>query len=244
MNIRFLSPARLAAVAISVFLLSTSSVFAQSGAQQSPIDLQTEAVVAQKLPKIHFSYGNDVTIHVVNTGSPDENATVRAEVPAGAASIEAEGVTYTLLQFHWHTPSEHRVNGVQYPLEMHFVHKAEDGTLMVVGVLIREGKENAELGKIFSHLPATATDTTDVSGFDLTSVFPAAKGGKMRSFRYPGSLTTPPFTEGVHWVVLETPIEMSPEQIDAFKAMFPEHNSREDQPINGRTVVTDKRRAN
>ena len=209
---------------------------ASVGAEQTPIDIRNEDLTfVEQLPALGFSYGTKVTLNVINTGSPGEFATVRAVVPDGGGELTVGGVTYKLLQFHWHTPSEHTRNGEEFPIEMHLVHQAADGSLLVVGVFIAEGKKNIELKKLFADLPAQASEERTVRHFNLTRLLPDS----LESFRYDGSLTTPPFNEGVKWVVLAEPIEMSAEQIDAFKQLFPEGNSREVQPLNGRTILTD-----
>ena len=206
------------------------------GSEQTPIDIRDDEVTFEpNLPALGFSYGTKVTLSVVNTGSPGEFATVRAELPNGGGELNVAGVTYNLLQFHWHTPSEHELNGVKFPMEMHLVHQSADGTLSVVGVWIKSGKENKELKKLFADLPAQTNERRAFTKFNLTRLLPES----LESYRYMGSLTTPNFNEGVRWVVLAEPIEMSDEQIDAFKQLFPEGNSREIQPLNGRTVLTD-----
>ena len=217
---------------------STPSV----GSEQTPIDIRNEDLTFfEDLPALGFSYGTKVTLDVINTGSPGEFATVRAELPNGGGELTVGGVTYKLLQFHWHTPSEHELNGQKFPMEMHFVHKYEDATLpgggilSVVGVWIKAGKENKELKKLFADLPTQPGEHRAVTRFNLTRLLPES----LESYRYDGSLTTPPFNEGVRWVVLAEPIEMSAEQIEAFKQLFPEGNAREVQPLNGRIIKTD-----
>lgn len=182
-------------------------------------------------------YDTNVALTVINTGSPDEFATVRAVVPEGAGKLRVKGVNYNLLQFHWHTPSEHLIDGRSVPLEMHLVHQADDGSesFLVVAVFLEKGPRHDELGKIFADLPASAGQSTAVGGFDLTQLLPAGR----ESFRYTGSLTTPPFTEGVQFVVLADSARLSKGQIEAFKSLFPEGNTREPQPLNGRTVLSD-----
>jgi carbonic anhydrase len=220
---------------LTIGALATGSALGQ-GLAQSPIDiLATDLVVDDSLPFLHFTYGDDVTLDVVNTGSPDEFASIRANVPAGAGRLRVAGVTYHLLQFHWHTPSEHLLEGRGFPLEMHLVHQADDGSLLVVAIFISQGAKNAALDKVFSYLPATAGGSTTVRGFDLDKLLP----GDRESFRYTGSLTTPPFTEPVQFVVLAEASTMSRHQLQAFQDLFPEGNSREPQPLNGRTVLTD-----
>ena len=231
----------LLAVFSLTMLLPVSPIAAQEpspsvGAEQTPIDIRAEDLTfVEHLPSLGFSYGTKVTLDVINNGSPGEFATVRANVPAGGGELVVSGVTYKLLQFHWHTPSEHERDGQKFPVEMHLVHQAADGSLMVVGVWITTGKEHKELKKLFADLPQQAGEQRTIHHFNLTRLLPKS----LESFRYGGSLTTPPFNEGVKWVVLAEPIEMSAEQINAFKELFPEGNSREVQPLNGRTILTD-----
>lgn len=177
----------------------------------------------EDLPPLGFSHGTKVTLDALNNGSPDEHATVKAEVPEGAGEPVVDRVTYKLLQFHWHTPGEHERNGEKFPMEMHLVHRADDGTLPVVGVFVVAGEEHKELKKLFAELPQQEGERREIKHFNLTRLLPEG----LESFRYDGSLTTPEFDEGVRWVVLAEPIEMSPEQIAAFQALFPGGNSRE-----------------
>lgn len=218
-----------------------------AGLEQTPIDIRNEDLTYdENLPALGFSYETKVNLKVINTGSPGEFATVRAVVPDESASelVVADGsnVHYKLRQFHWHTPSEHELNGEKFPVEMHLVHQSTDGnnTLTVVGVFIKAGKENKELKKLFNALPTQPGAEVTAAKFNLTRLLPES----LESFRYDGSLTTPDpvtgiFKEGVNWIVLAEPIEMSQSQIDAFKQLFPEGNSREVQPLNGRTIRTD-----
>jgi carbonic anhydrase len=158
-------------------------------------------------------------------------------VPEGAGILEVGGTKYNLLQFHWHTPSEHELNSEEFPLEMHLVHqKVGADDQLVVGVWLEiADNPHEELDKIFSDLPEEEGKTKSVRGFDLTRLLPEDSG----SFRYQGSLTTPPFTEGVQWVVLKETLEVSQGQHQAFLDLFPDGNAREVQPLNGRAVKFD-----
>lgn len=234
-------------------LLSTSfagRVQAGKGpTEQSPINIRYTDVTKAHLAKLKFNYPKTIPLQVINTGSPDPDTTVRAIpqyamgaalAPAGngtaSATVTVNGVVYSLLQFHFHTASEHEINGHKYPLELHMVHQAQDGSLLVVGVFIHEGnKAHPELRKIFSDLPQNTMDNKEVASFKLAKLLPSDH----TSFRYDGSLTTPPFTEGVKWVVLDQTIEMSTRQIAAFKELYPTDNSREVQELNGRVINTD-----
>jgi carbonic anhydrase len=193
-----------------------------------------------------------------------EWATLRANVPPGSYVMVGHQ-QYNLLQFHFHTPSEHQVNGRAAPMEVHFVH-LRDGALpcdadalLVIGAKIVHGARHAELDKIFG-LPALPFDAASapltISDFDLTRVLPSLAA----SWRYPGSLTAPAsfapacssaegsveeqlasgvFPENVQWVVLTRSIEMSREQIRRFRKLFEDGNSRQPQPIGSRQVWRD-----
>lgn len=204
---------------------------------QSPIDIVSTALTRAdgRLPRLRFDYSSQVDLHVVNTGAPEEEATIRADVDAGAGELRIGGEVFDLLQFHWHTPSEHTINGEYFPLEMHLVHRRDDGSLAVVGVLVRDGTFNRALADLFHDLPHEEDEEREIHRFNLNRLVPHPG----HTYRYSGSLTTPPFTEGVSWLVMTDPIEMSREQIRNFTTLFPEGNSRLAQPLNGRSVWTD-----
>ncbi len=150
---------RLVAAAVLVVAAAAPAQVGQArvgpalGASQSPIDFRADDITfVDRLPRIRFEYPRHVDVTLVNTGSPNEEATVRADVPAGAAYVMQRGVRYDLLQFHWHTPAEHTVEGVREPLEMHLVHRRDDGSLLVIGVLIEEGDRNRPIAPIFANL--------------------------------------------------------------------------------------------
>jgi carbonic anhydrase len=204
--------------------------------RQSPINLRRRRTTfVRRLPGIGFRYPEAIDVTLVNTGAPDEFATVRADVPEGAAGIVLRGTRWDLVQFHWHTPSEHERDGSHTPMEMHLVHSRADGALLVVAVFIERGRANSALGPMLRRLPAEPGATRDVAGVRLRDLLPDGR----ESFRYSGSLTTPPFTEPVRWIVMADPIEASRRQVGMFRELFPEGNSRETQRLNGRRVRGD-----
>jgi len=207
-------------------------------AQQSPIDIRgddLQVVTKQTVPSLTFHYSRHATVDLENTGSPNEEATVRANVAAGDGEIRVGNRVYRLVQFHFHTPAEHEVDEQRFPMEMHLVHKGADSSTLVVGVFLRAGAANATLASIFSALPKQSGAHAKVTQVNLSALIPPHE----ESARYTGSLTTPPFSEGVSWVVIAPPIDLSKGQIAAFAALFPEGNSRHVQPVNGRRVATD-----
>lgn len=213
---------------------------------QSPINITTNNTTFVKdLSPLLFTLNSDTQLKVINNGSPDKYATAARAIltDPGAGSVTVGGDTYRLAQFHFHTPAEHLENGYKFPMEMHLVFADAQNNLLVVGRWINAGKvPNEALDPIFSHLPQTKADTLTIDHFNLNALIP----DNLNSFRYDGSLTTPQFTEGVKWVDLAQPLDMSQEQISAFSSLFPPTlenpmggDAREIQALNGRTILTD-----
>ncbi len=196
-----------------------------SGKSQSPIDLTNAD--AQDLQNIVFHY-QPTRIHLVNNGH-----TIQVNYDPGSY-IEVEGKRYDLLQFHFHAPSEHAVDGKLYPLEMHLVHKNEAGELAVVAVFFDVGAENETLNPIWNNMPAEKGEKEVESEVNAIDLLPSVQ----TTYRYTGSLTTPPCTEGVSWFVMTTPIELSEGQITAFEKIY-HGNNRPLQPLNGRKLTVD-----
>ena len=138
------------------------------------------------------------------------------------------------MQFHFHAPSEHTVGGKRFAMETHFVHKSAKGELAVLGVLHETGKDNEALAPIWAALPKSTEEKKALPSFDLATALP-----KDRSmYRYAGSLTTPPCTEGVRWQVLQVPTSVSEAQVKAFNAII-KPNARPVQPQKARDVLKD-----
>ncbi|TAH38190.1 MAG: carbonic anhydrase family protein [Planctomycetota bacterium] len=200
---------------------------AAKGVAQSPIDIVTGAAIEAQAPALVFTAAS-VPLTIVNNGH-----TIEVDCAAGN-SVQFGSQTYALKQFHFHSPSEHTLDGRNAALEMHMVHKMADGHAAVVGVLIQEGATNAAFDAIWQHLPATPGPEVTVPGvtIDPTSLLPADRG----YYFYDGSLTTPPCTEGIRWFVLKTPIQMSSGQIAAFRKAY-YGNNRPVQPHHARIVL-------
>lgn len=198
-----------------------------TGTHQSPIDLG--AATGEDIPNTLFNYSPVPATIVVNAH------TVEISAP-GAGKIVLDDQLYDFVQFHVHAPSEHTIEGERYPLEIHFVHKNADGNLAVVGILVTEGEPWPAYDDIIVSIPLEEEKPADVVGqVDLNTLLPDLQA----AYRYSGSLTTPPCTEGVNWVVLQGTIHMSAEQIAKFTAALPEPNARPQQPLNDREVVID-----
>ena len=193
------------------------------GGAQSPIDIRN--TVKEALPALDFQYTAGAPT-LVNNGH-----TVQVNMPAGSKLV-VDGKAMELLQFHFHTPSEEAIGGKHAAMVAHFVHKAADGGLGVVAVLIQPGKTNAAWAPIFAHLPRVGEQVTvDGLTLDASTLLPAKKG----YYSFAGSLTTPPCSEGVQWMVLKEPVKLGAQQIKAFRQLY-NANARPVQPLNGRIV--------
>ncbi len=203
--------------------LAPENLVCRTGATQSPIDIAKSQPGAGGRTNIKWQPAG---LSVINNGH-----TIQADVANGGA-IEVDGVPYTLVQFHFHAPSEHTVNGKRFAMETHFVHKSAQGELAVVGVLHEAGAANDALAPVWAALPKTTEDKKAVATFDCASVLP-----KDRSmYRYAGSLTTPPCTEGVRWQLMQSPTPVSDAQVKAFNEII-KPNARPVQPMKARDVL-------
>lgn len=195
------------------------------GTQQSPVNLQ-DAIETELLP-IAISYQSS-PITIRNNGR-----TIQVNVSAGN-NITLGGTTFELLQFHFHHPSEHQLSGKAYPMEMHLVHRSESGELAVLGVFLQEGQANATLEPVWPAIPDQFQPETTIHGvtISLADLLPVDRN----TYRYFGSLTTPPCSETVRWIVFDEPIEVSTDQINQFAKIFP-FNARPTQPLNHRRLL-------
>ncbi|MGE0385351.1 MAG: carbonic anhydrase family protein [Gammaproteobacteria bacterium] len=208
--------------------LSREYRLCDAGQTQTPIDLDPAHTLSVGLEPVRIAY-KPVRGRVVNNGH-----TIQVDVDPGSA-LEIDGERYELKQFHFHTPSEHTLRGRHYPMELHFVHRNAAGQLAVLGVMMDAGARNATLGSVWAKIPAAAGASTSLpAALDPNALLPASKA----AFRYQGSLTTPPCSEGVKWVVLRDAIPVTQDQVSAFQALYP-HNARPVQPINERSVLVD-----
>ena len=195
-----------------------------AGKNQSPIDLA--GFIKADLTPLAFSYragGNEV----VNNGH-----TVQVNYAKGS-TITVDGIPFELIQFHFHAPSENLIEGRSFPLEAHLVHANRDGELAVVALLFTEGADNPALAEIWSAMPTKEGEERLSRPFAVDRLLPAERD----YYRYSGSLTTPPCTEGVRWLVLKHSATASRAQIDAFAHLLHGHNNRPVQPTHGRPVL-------
>lgn len=210
--------------------LSPDFVTCKTGTSQAPIDLVTKKAEAAKKPApLTFGYAK-LPLKLKNNGH-----TVQVDAPDGA-TLTANGETWNLVQLHFHTPSEHTMDGKPFDGEVHFVHKNDKGQLAVVGVMLKKGKENKALAPVWDALPTEVTKDSKAIDGKTVDVSPllSTKGGY---YTYAGSLTTPPCTEGVTWIVLATPVDISEGQIKKFHEATHGDTNRPVAPLGARTVT-------
>lgn len=232
--------------ALVVCMLFTPKVVAQHNEveaedfihmNQSPINIESTHSIEGNIAEPEFHYPTNLNVKVVNTGSPDHHAAIKAKLENEEAYLTYDGVRYNLLQFHWHSLSEHTLDGEHFPMEVHFVHQKEGAAdlndLLVVGVWYELGEGCDDLNKLFAHFPIDEEHYEKVDGIDINHLFPEGH----KNFQYEGSLTTPPFTESVHWIVMSQPVGVTEQQLTAFQELFPEGNTRAVQAINRRYII-------
>lgn len=216
-------------------MLDPSGAYAtcSKGQQQSPVDIEQTSFKKNSVTasSLQVNYLRS-PLSVVNNGH-----SIQADV-LGGSTLKFSGKAYKLLQFHFHTPSEHQYNGKNFPMEMHWVNQAEDGSLLVLGLMIEQGQNNVELSRLWNiMLPQKTGEQIDISqdqAPDISKILPSAS----KHVFYEGSLTTPPCSEGVQWVIYEQPAQMSQAQIEAFQAIFSD-NHRPLAPLNNRELDED-----
>jgi carbonic anhydrase len=200
------------------------------GKVQSPIDIHTKQARVAGLPEIVFDY-KPSALEIVDNGH-----TVQVDYAPGSF-MQVGDARYELVQFHFHHPSEEKVDGHSYDMVAHLVHEGADGKLAVVAVPIVKGKENPLVATLWKNLPHEKEREKTVDGvmIDASDLLPAAHA----YYTFEGSLTTPPCSEGVRWFVLKKPATLSPQEITAFAKIYP-MNARPVQPVNGREVLMTK----
>jgi carbonic anhydrase len=196
------------------------------GKRQSPIHIQEAVTLQGPAEPLQFDYRPSGG-SVVHNGH-----TIQVDLEPGN-TLSVRGTSYELLQFHFHHPSEERINHRSFAMVAHLVHRNHEGQLAVVAVLIDPGEANSLIHKVWTHMPLDSGDRVRLPAglIDLRELLPADG----RYYQFMGSLTTPPCTEGVLWNVLKTPVTVSREQLRLFSQIFP-NNARPVQALNGRMV--------
>ena len=202
----------------------SSEYSACAGKNQSPINLI--GIVEAELTPIAFSYQAGGS-EIVNNGH-----TVQVNFKPGS-SIKLDGVEYVLKQFHFHTPSENQIDGRSYPMEGHLVHADSNGNLAVVAVMFTEGSDNKGIAEAWTVLPKNGETNVIPRSISAAGILPVNRD----YYRFNGSLTTPPCTEGVRWIVMKNSVPVSQQQIQAFSQVIPHSNNRPVQALNARVVL-------
>jgi carbonic anhydrase len=196
------------------------------GKRQSPINIEDGNTLQGPAEPVQFAY-QPSNASVVNNGH-----TIQVDVQ-GDNSITVRGSNYRLLQLHFHTPSEEQINFKRFPMVAHLVHKNNEGQLAVVAVLLQEGESNAMIDKVWTYMPLDSGDRVRMPQgmLDVNELLPKDQ----RYYQFMGSLTTPPCSEGVLWMVLKQPVSISKAQYKLFTQLYP-NNARPVQSVNGRPV--------
>lgn len=206
------------------------------GKKQSPIDITNPKTAELAEVKLNFPPSELKMTHHENVKDIDNNGhTIQVDFSdKGAETLKIGDANYKLAQFHFHSPSEHTINGKHAAMEMHLVHK--DGeNLAVIGILIEPGAEdNKAFEPIWAKLPQKGKSEENIQ-LDINQFLPKSQ----TTYRYDGSLTIPKCNENVKWIVFTDPIQMSATQIGKFKSLV-KKNNRPTQPLNGRVVQTDR----
>ncbi len=198
----------------------------KKGAYQSPIDIKMEDVFQTNTARaIKFNYKGDIYDIVHN------EHTILVDFKEGS-SITLDKTQYDLVQLHFHTPSEHQIAGKSFPMEAHLVHKSKSGQLLVIAVVFNYGLEHPTIAEIQKVMPQKEGDTTNLAKLDMSALIK----GLGSYIRLDGSLTTPPCTEGVIWIIDPMPLEASKAQVAAFTKAFG-HNNRPLQNANNRVII-------
>jgi len=194
-----------------------------TGQRQSPIDIREGIKV--DLEAVQFDY-RPSSFRIIDNGHT-------VQVNVGDSTITLTGKTYELVQFHFHRPSEEKVNGRNFDMVAHLVHKADDGSLAVVAVLMERGEENPFIQTLWNNMPLekNVAVSPPAPNINPSSLLPTSRN----YYTYMGSLTTPPCTEGVLWLVMKQPVQVSPEQIAIFSRLY-RNNARPIQPASSRLI--------
>jgi carbonic anhydrase len=201
--------------------LDAESKVCSVGSQQSPLDIAT--TVKSDLPALKIAWGRRADT-IINNGH-----TIQLNFTEGS-TLSVGKDNYTLLQFHFHRPSEHKIAGKSFPMEVHFVHRTAAGALGVVGVLMTTGKANPAFAKIVQTMPTSEGPAVKADArIDPNAFLPARRN----YYSYAGSLTTPPCAETVAWMLLAEPIQVAEVDVAAFAKLY---------PMNARPVQKDFRR--
>ncbi|HSF45799.1 MAG TPA: carbonic anhydrase family protein, partial [Chitinophagaceae bacterium] len=223
------------------FELSAAYKLCREGKHQSPVNIEKGTVTAGARWNIDYKSSSIRIAHNEHMNEIIDNGhTIQVTVDEGS-TFTFDGKTYALKQFHFHTPSEHTLNGKHMPMEMHMVHQSADSSLAVIGVLFKEvAKPNENFTKIISHLPGKKGESAHLKSDSINLNVHMPRDNY--AYHYVGSLTTPPCSENVQWMVLRDQVGLSADQIEVFSSRIGP-NFRPTQPLNDRSIKLDNLKA-
>lgn len=195
------------------------------GKEQSPIDISSSQAIT-KNNNLILNYQTD-SKNVVNNGH-----TLQLNFK-NTSYVTFNDTKYNLLQAHFHTPSEHHLDGINYPLEGHLVHQNKNGDLLVIGVFFKEGEQNSIIESMLKSYSAEINNQISLEKLNAKMLLPT----EYHFYSLKGSLTTPPCSENVQWVILDTPVTASKEQIKKLNKLFHNNNARTLQDANNREIT-------
>ena len=205
--------------------LAPENVMCSMGRNQSPINIAHALQASEEPLHPNYSAGSK---DIVNNGH-----TIQVDFEPGNTLV-VDGVTFSLKQVHFHAPSENQIAGRSFPMEAHFVHADAEGNLLVLALMFSEGKADSALDKAWAAMPSESGPARPLpNAMAPQALLPKA----MAYYRFSGSLTTPPCSEGVRWLVLKTPVSASKAQVETFEHAIKHHNNRPVQALNGRVVI-------
>ncbi|VAX01906.1 Carbonic anhydrase, alpha class [hydrothermal vent metagenome] len=197
----------------------------KNGKNQSPINISGFIKAPHESLKPHYKSKVD---EIVNNGH-----TIQINMHAGS-NIKIDNTHFNLNQFHFHSPSENTINGKSFPLEGHFVHTDKNNNLVVLAVMFENGDKNTALETLWKHMPINSGEHKNLTNnITVSNLMPK----NMDYYRFNGSLTTPPCSEGVRWYVFKNPIKVSKQQVDQFHETIHHANNRPVQSINARLII-------
>jgi len=209
--------------------LSADNKLCDSGKNQSPVDINTKKTADGETRGIKFNYGLIKPETITNTGN-----FIQVSV-AGGASLKTDGVEFELKRLEIHIPSEHTINKKHYPMEIEFIHESKDKQLANVSMMVIPGRPDRTLRQLLLQLPIKIGESKPLPANALRNIEMKKKLGNY--YRYSGSVTTPPCTEGVHWFIMKAPMTISKEQYQKFKEVIKQDNNRPVQKLNARMIL-------
>jgi carbonic anhydrase len=209
--------------------ISEDYALCKTGKNQSPVNIDLKATASADKKGIKFNYGLIIPDSIVNNGK-----FIQADVSMGT-DITVDDIEFELKSLQFHMPSENTVDGQHFPMEVQFVHESKKKELAYVSMMFIPGRQNRLLSKILEELPAEVGKEEHLSGNSLRSIEMRKKLDSY--YRYNGSMTTPPCSEGVRWFIMKQNQSLSKEQYAAFKAAMKEDNNRPVQPLNARIIM-------